>query len=668
MAGDLVLPDEVWGFGNWLLWMVATRATALVDRVFSTGRVRPSRTYGMVDGHFVPTASLIALLLTAAERGLAPEALPSNDQALESRQSRLRAVVNRALAGEPHLFRIEWLRELAVMCSFSADELAFLLESRAQRGFDVEPAGLRKAIAHSLLRVGGVAAATRNLPRDVASFTGRGPELDRLTEAIGGNGATTIHTVDGMPGTGKTAFAVHAAHLLAPQFPDGQIFLSLHGHAQGQGPVDPAEALANLLQVSGVPVQQIPSDLEGRSEMWRDYAVGKRLLLLLDDAAGTEQVRPLLPHSGGSLVLITSRQRLSALEGATPISLTTLSEEEAATLLVKLAGRFDVDPRDPAVRKITRLCGYLPLAIGIAAGRLLHHRAWSLPGFAAELAAARDRSQLMAVENRSVAAAFDLSYGDLSPGEQQMFRRLGLFPGFDIDAYAAAALGDTSIDIAARQLESLYDRYLLAEFEAQRYRFHDLIREHARTLAAGDPPSEREAALDRLVGYYVHGLREADSHLFRRTRARPPTAAVTLPRYTAELVKREDAIAWMERERANLHAIADYSARHARPDTTIGIAAAMHGFLRSFGHWEQAIALHATALEATRQARDLFAEADALTDMGAVQHLAGHFAEAAVSLDRALQVYRRLDNPLGEANARTDTAVVVRYGCGISSA
>jgi transcriptional regulator with XRE-family HTH domain len=212
---------------------------------------------------------------------------------------------------------------------------------------------------------GGSAAATRTLPRDIASFTGREPELRELLEAAAGSGGVVgIHAIGGMAGIGKTAFAVHAAHTLAPRFPAGQIFLPLHGHTPGQRHVDPADALASLLLTAGVPVAQIPPGLEARMALWRDRLAGKQLLLLLDDAADSDQVRPLLPGTAGSLVLITSRRHLTALEDARVISLDTLPPEEAARLLVRLATRPGLEAGDGAVAEIARLCGYLPLALG----------------------------------------------------------------------------------------------------------------------------------------------------------------------------------------------------------------------------------------------------------------------------------------------------------------
>jgi transcriptional regulator with XRE-family HTH domain len=372
---------------------------------------------------------------------------------------------------------------------------------------------------------GGVAAATRTLPRDILSFTGREPELRELVAATAGSGGVVgIHAIGGMAGVGKTAFAVHAAHQLAPRFPGGQIFLPLHGHTPGQRPVDPADALASLLLTAGVSVQQIPSGLEARMALWRDRLAGKQLLLVLDDAASSDQIRPLLPGTGENLVLITSRRHLTALEDARTVSLDTLSPDEAGTLLVRLAARPGLGPEVAAVSELTRLCGYLPLAIGMLARQLHHHPAWTPGDLAADLAAGRDRLELMTTENVSVAAAFNLSYEDLTEPQRRLFRRLGLHPGTDIDGYAAAALDNIELATARRRLDALYDHYLLTEPARGRYRLHDLIREHAHVLAGRvDHDNDREHAIDRLLNYYQHTGETADRHLTRYTRPGPVT-------------------------------------------------------------------------------------------------------------------------------------------------
>ncbi len=347
-----------------------------------------------------------------------------------------------------------------------------------------------------------------------------------LADTAATGGVVGIHAIGGMAGIGKTTLAVHAAHRLAGRFPDGQIFLPLHAHTPGQRPVDPADALASLLRAAGLGPDTVPAGLDARAGCWRDYLAGKKVLLVLDDATGHEQVRPLLPGTAGSLILITSRRRLTALEDAAVISLDTMPRDEAAQLLARLASRPDVGPADSGMAEIARLCGYLPLAIGMLARQLHHHPAWTPAGLAAELATARDRLELMNAENLSVAAAFNLSYRDLTAGQRRLFRRLGLQPGPDIDAHAAAALAGTSLATARRQLRALYDHHLISEPAASRYRLHDLLREHAQGLAATDGHLTREAAIARLLDYYLHTALAADKHIPSKNKS---PAATVLP-------------------------------------------------------------------------------------------------------------------------------------------
>jgi len=495
------------------------------------------------------------------------------------------------------------------------------------------------------------AAATKSLPRDIAAFTGRQAELSRLLEALAaagaGPGVAGIYAIDGMAGIGKTTFAVHAAHRLAGEFPDGQFFLPLHAHTPGQRPVEPADALASLLVTAGIAAPHIPPGLEARAARWRGLMAGKKILLLLDDAAGHEQVRPLLPAAAGSLVLITSRRRLTALEDAAVISLETLSPGEAAALLARLAARPGIGAGDAAVGDLTRLCGYLPLAIGMLASQLRHHPARSAAELAADLAAASDRLAVMRAENVSVAAAFDLSYRDLTPDAQRLFGRLGLVPGPSVDAYAAAALDSTGLATARGSLDELYDQHLITEPAPGRYQLHDLLRQHARALAAADP-ADRDAAAERLLDYYLHTVLAAgrffDSwagHSHRLT-GRPPADG-------PDLSTLRQATAWLESELPNLQAAVDYAAASGRHPHAIGIPAAMSDFLITRGPWDQAIALHRTALAAARRAGNRPGQAIALGELGVLAWQTGDYPAAAASLTEALAQYRDIGDPAGQA-------------------
>jgi class 3 adenylate cyclase/tetratricopeptide (TPR) repeat protein len=528
------------------------------------------------------------------------------------------------------------------------------------RIFQLRAAGLHAEFPPLRTVPGGPAAATRTLPRDLSSFTGRQQELAELVEAAAGAGAVVgIHAIGGMAGVGKTAFAVHAAHRLAERFPAGQIFLPLHGHTPGQQPVDPADALASLLLAAGVPAGQIPPGLDARMALWRDRLAERQLLLILDDAASSEQVRPLLPGAGGSLVLVTSRCHLSALEDATAISLDILPPGEAAGLLVRLAARPGLGPGDPAVAEMTRLCGYLPLAIGMVARQLHHHPAWSPAGRAAELAAAVDRLELLellATENLSVAAAFDLSYQDLTEDQQRLLRRLALHPGTDIDGYAAAALDGTGLAAARRGLEALYDQYLLTEPAQGRYRLHDLLREHARILAGNlDPDPDRDGATARLLDYYQQTAALADALFALQARTTAPApAAGTIPTAVPALADRDQALAWARAERANLIACLDHATGTGQDARIIALTAGLAGLLRHDGPWAEALARHATALRAARHTGDRLGQATALTNLEVVRRLTGDYPGAAQNTEEALGIYRDLGDRLGQANALTD--------------
>jgi DNA-binding SARP family transcriptional activator len=621
-----------------------------------------------------------ALADVAEVEPLALEAARLEQLRLVALEGRLEADIERGLAGEvtgelealvaefPVRERLWRLLVLALYrAERQADALASYQRARAvlAEELGIEPGEELRQLEEAVLRQEvpppATAAVTRTLPRDVASFTGRGAELGQLLgdlAAAAGGGVVGICAIGGMAGIGKTTLAVHAAHQLAERFPDGQLFLPLHAHTPGQRPVDPADALASLLLAAGIGAQQIPPGAEARAARWRDYLAGKKVLLVLDDAAGHEQVRPLLPGTAGSLVLITSRRRLAALQDAAVISLDTLAPGEAASLLARLAGRPGLEPGDAGVGEITRLCGYLPLAIGMVASQLRQHSAWTAAGLAVQLAAARDRLAAMRAENLSVAAAFDLSYQDLTSSQQRLFRRLGVHPGPDIDAHAAAALDDTTVDTARRGLEGLYDQHLLTEPAPGRYRLHDLIREHARALAADDDPAAREAATGRLLDYYLHTALAAGGRIPSQRittvslpPARPPDCAPPIS-------TQQQAWSWLEDERANLYAAVGYAAATGRTQHAMVIPAAITGFLNVGGYWDQDPALLQTALAAARQAGDRPGEGQILLLLGLAHIMVAENAAAAATFRQALALYGALGDPAGQGDAINGIAYV----------
>jgi len=426
-------------------------------------------------------------------------------------------------------------------------------------------------------------------------------------------------------------------------------------------PVAPADALASLLQICGIAAAQIPAGLEARMALWRDYLASRRILLLLDDAAGSEQIQPLLPGAGENLVLITSRRHLTALEDATTISLDTLPAQDADELLARLAARPGLKASDPAMTKIARLCGRLPLAIAMLGRQLRHHPAWTPADLAADLAAARDRLELMQAENLSVAAAFDLSYQDLTVEVQRLFRCLGLHPGTTVDAYAAAALAGIGPDEARSGLDALYEQHLLTEPARGRYRFHDLIRERARALAGADQESGRREELERLLAYYQHTAAIAEGLLARRTRTRPSLAHPAVPPAAApSMAERPQALAWVRTERANILACLDHAARTGQLTRAVALTAGIAALLRHDGPWTDAITRHTAAAEAAAQLGDRLSEASALYEVGTMRRLTGDYHGAAKALGAALSISEDLGDHPGQANALCELGTMRR--------
>ena len=375
-----------------------------------------------------------------------------------------------------------------------------------------------------------------SLPPDTAAFTGRGAELDRITAAVaqaaGSGGVVAICAIGGMPGVGKTALAVHASHLLKDRFPDRQLFVSLHGHTPGRDPLTPHTALAVLLAAVGVDARYLPGDLAGRTALWRDRMAGQKALIVLDNAASTAQVAPLLPASAGCLVLVTSRRHLGDLPGAAaPVQLQVLTDGRGAGD-VRPAGAPRRCRPGRGVAELVGLAGFLPLAVSLLARVYARHPSWTLADLAAET---RAGMLTLTAEHDSVAAAFELSYRHLAPGQQQFFRRLGLHPGTSTDAYAAAALAGISLREAAGQLDALHGEGLLTETGHRRYGMHDLIRSYARDLAATDQASRRQQALDRLLDYYQYTAARADKLLARQARTRPAQAPQAIPAAVPDL-------------------------------------------------------------------------------------------------------------------------------------
>ncbi|MFG2224123.1 BTAD domain-containing putative transcriptional regulator [Streptomyces sp. NPDC048644] len=345
----------------------------------------------------------------------------------------------------------------------------------------------------------------QQLPATVSDFTGRASFVAELSEqlATAEGHVMAVSALTGIGGVGKTTLAVHVAHAAHRHFPDGQLYVDLQG--AGHSPSEPDTVLAAFLRALGVPEASIPDGLDERAALYRSSLAGRRVLTLLDNARDAAQIRPLLPGTEGCAALITSRARMIDLAGAHLIDLDVMSPEEAFTLFTRIVGEERVNAEREASMDVVGACGFLPLAIRIAASRLAARRTWTVSFLARKLADERRRLDELRAGDLAVKATFELGYGQLEPQQARAFRLLGLADGPDLSLAAAAALLDMDTDAAESLLESLVDTSLLESAAPGRYRFHDLVRLYARSCAERDeqPPEERDAALSRLLDFYL---------------------------------------------------------------------------------------------------------------------------------------------------------------------
>jgi len=480
-----------------------------------------------------------------------------------------------------------------------------------------------------------------DLPGDIGDFTGREPELWQLLAAVRashqgeGARAVAISAIDGMAGIGKTALAVRLAHQLTPHYPDGQLFVDLCAHTPGHRPLTSAAALGKLLRAAGVPGERIPEDSADRAALWRATLAQRRVLIVLDNAADSAQIRPLLPGTAGCLVLVTSRRRLADLDGTHLLSLDVLPAEDAVALFNQAVGDTRPATEPEAVAEVLALCGYLPLAIRIAAARLRHRTSWTVTQLAGRL---RDQQRLAELhgEDRSVTVAFSLSYQHLTLDQQYLFRLLGLHPGPDIDPYAASALAAVSPSRAEDLLEDLVDAHLIQQPTAGRYRFHDLLRTYAAQLARSEEAdADRRAALTRLFDHYL-GTASTATELVMPTGLN----ALALSTPAVVMVDQGSAWSWLGTELANLLATAAHAADHGRPAQVCDFSTVLARYLDFRAYYEDALALHNQALTISRRINDPVSESRALHIIGRVHWWLGHYQDALNHAEQALTIAR----------------------------
>ncbi|MGY0490210.1 AfsR/SARP family transcriptional regulator [Streptomyces sp. WG-D5] len=538
------------------------------------------------------------------------------------------------------------------------------------------------------------------LPRDIGEFTGRSTELGHMLSA-GGGSALAVVAVDGMPGVGKSALVVHAAHRMRDLCPDGRFYLDLHGYG-GRPPVAPAEALAALLHAAGVP-DPLPDTVDERAARWREWTSRRRVLVVLDNARGMEQVTPLLPGSARCRALVASRHRLPGLGGATPLHLDVLSSAEAATLFLSVSGADAGAGDRAALGHVVEACGRHPLSLHLVAGHFRHRRGWSLDDLAAHLA--RPTGSPPDAFEETVARSFRLSYTELTPHQAQLLRSLSLHPGPDITVGAAAALTHRPDQVTAqhhlahvrRDLGALLDRNLLEESVRERYRLHDLTRSFAKSVGGAYP---RRAALGRLLDHYLTAAHRADRVLrpHRRTLPLPPRHTCA---YAPDFSDADAATVWLSLERGNLLALAR-AATAAADGHGSGhrLTHALGPSLRLWGMREAATDLYRRAAEAyaSRHDRPLLARtlieladitaqldpgtaqqhadraeelflalgdeagcADSYLQSGRARLAAGRPAPALHEFDKALALFRAAGNLAGQADCLNVRGLALHY-------
>ncbi|MFE9747083.1 tetratricopeptide repeat protein [Saccharothrix saharensis] len=503
-------------------------------------------------------------------------------------------------------------------------------------------------------------ARVNQLPGDVVGFTGRQAEiaaLDRVPAA--GRTGVPIVVVCGTAGVGKTALALHWAHRIRSDFPDGQLYLDLRGY-DPRSPVAAEDALTRLLDGLGVTGADVPVDPDQRAARYRAELADRRVLVVLDNAAGVDQVRPLLPGTSSCLVLVTSRNSLAglvAVHGAHRVDVDLLPVPDSIALLRALIG--ERVRREPgAAAELAARCGRLPLALRVAAELAASRPDSSLAELTGELADRRRRLRVLDVGDdvrAAVRTVFSWSYQQLGPRLAFAFRRLGLHPGADVTPFALAALTGRDPDESRADLESLARNHLVQPAAGGRFVVHDLLRAYAEELAGEhDPEPERTAAVGRLLDHHLAAASAASDLTHPADRPYRPDVPVTLP---PPFTGVDAARAWLDAERSTLVALCRFAEHDDRPRFAVDLANTLYRYLES-GHYADALSVYECALRAARRAGEDGMLAAASTNLGALRRLLGDYDQAAGHLREAIERHRRTGDQHGAARALSNLGVV----------
>jgi DNA-binding SARP family transcriptional activator len=566
----------------------------------------------------------------------------------ESLWERLMRVLTRSGRRAEALARYAQLREVL------SDELG------------VEPGDRLRSLHAELLSAGSVGSTgpgaagqmPRQLPFDVAGFTGREAEIEELDRILDASprASTPIALIEGTAGVGKTSLAVHWSHRVRDRFPDGQLFLDLRGHSAGT-PVGSDAALVRFLRAIGVPAARIPSTVEERSAMLRSRLAGARMLMLLDNAHDAAQIRPLLPGSG-SLVVVTSRNQLRGLvarEGARRLALGSFDQRDATALLAGSVGYARLEAEPDAVAELAELCGRLPLALALAGERASRFSDMSIAGIVDELRDQHGRLDTLRDPQDAgtdLRATFSWSYNALRPDAARMFRLLGLYPGVDISLSAAVMLGGHPARATRALLDQLAGAHLLNQTRGDRYQFHDLLRVYAVELAEQDyDEAERDALVRRVGDWYLCAVAEANQWV------RPDllTEDVTLPELAGPRVgfsDHEGTTAWYLAERATLVALVTALARRGLAAPAWKLAWLLRGFFAERHDLDEWIRTATVAADAVR------ATGDPLGLQYAANNLGSAYLRA-LRIDEALEVLEEARKASDETGGGVQTVAIL---------
>jgi DNA-binding SARP family transcriptional activator/tetratricopeptide (TPR) repeat protein len=529
------------------------------------------------------------------------------------------------------------------------------------------PAGTEEPVAGG----DGLLVMPRQLPAAAAHFTGRAQELRMLygsLQRLGrADGTVVISAIGGTPGVGKTALAVHWAHQVAERFPDGQLYVNLRGFGPSGPPMTAREAVCGFLESLGVPRDRIPAGADAQAGLYRSMLAGRRMLVVLDNAADEAQVRPLLPGSAGCLAVVTSRRPLpglAAVEGALRISLDLMSEAEAGQLLAARLGARRVAAEPSAVSELAALCARLPLALAVAAVRAASSPGLALTSLTEQLRDMRGRLDVLDAEDAasSVRAVFSWSYQNLSAPAARMFRLLGTHPGPDISLPAAASLAGVPRTRARRILAELTGTHLLIQDARGRFAFHDLLRAYAMEAAQGEEDqAEQLAATQRMLDHYLHTAWSAAMLLcpgrdpaFTLAAARPGTEPETIS-------DGGQALAWCEAEHQVLLAVITQAAAAGFDAHAWQLPWALADYFSRRGHWRDQATTQRTALAAARRLGDLAGQARAHQGLGCAQSMSSAGRDGHAHLAQALSLYRELGDQLGQSSIHLGFAMAFDF-------